>query len=185
MHPPCEAPSRSGTPDILIRPLREGDETQWYGYLSRQAVTEHTSWQLSSAADLAHLIRGYNTGREDSPLRFGLFDQHGLLVGSIGYNEVCRQHKRAEIAYDLDDRLWGRGIITRACAAVTQWGMKTMGFNRIQATVLDTNTRSARVLEKCGYAEEGLLRAFRFVRGEPRDFRIYSKVGDECAKSVR
>lgn len=97
-------------------------------------------------------------------------------MGSIGFNEISRQHRRAEIAFDLDDAYWGCGIMTRACAAVSAWGMESEGFVRIQATILDSNTRSSRVVEKCEYFEEGVLRSYRIVSGKPRNFRLFSLV---------
>jgi RimJ/RimL family protein N-acetyltransferase len=54
------------------------------------------------------------------------------------------------------------------------WGFGTRGYVRIQATTLETNAASARVLHKCGFEREGLMRNFRAVRGRPRDFWLYS-----------
>ena len=42
------------------------------------------------------------------------------------------------------------------------------------ATALESNERSARVLERCGYQREGLLRSYRLVRGQPGNFFMYS-----------
>jgi len=60
--------------------------------------------------------------------------------------------------------------------AMVEWCFSYLGAVRVQATVLDSNTRSARVLEKCGFQCEGLLRSFRMVRGHPRNFWIYSRL---------
>ncbi len=59
---------------------------------------------------------------------------------------------------------------------LTEWALRELGFARIQATVLDTNVASAGVLERCGFQREGLLRRYRLVRGEPRDFWMYARV---------
>ena len=37
--------------------------------------------------------------------------------------------------------------------------------------MLETNTRSERVLHNCGLSYEGLLRAYRLVRGVPGEFQ--------------
>jgi len=49
---------------------------------------------------------------------------------------------------------------------------------RVQATVLDSNLASRRVLERAGFHAEGLLAAYRVVRGEPRDFWMYARTRD-------
>ena len=45
---------------------------------------------------------------------------------------------------------------------------------RIQAAAVDTNVGSQRVLDRCGFVREGMLRSYRLIRGEPRDFWKYS-----------
>jgi ribosomal-protein-alanine N-acetyltransferase len=59
---------------------------------------------------------------------------------------------------------------------LTEWALTHAGLLRVQATVLTTNTRSVRVLERCGFDREGLLRRYRLVRGAPGDFWMYSRL---------
>ena len=54
-------------------------------------------------------------------------------------------------------------------------GLRDLGYARIQATVLDTNQASLRVLERCGFQREGLLHAYREVAGASRHFWIYAR----------
>ena len=55
-------------------------------------------------------------------------------------------------------------------------GIRRSIRERIQATVVDTNAASVRVLEKTGFAREGLLRGYRRVRGAPRDLWMYARL---------
>jgi ribosomal-protein-alanine N-acetyltransferase len=158
-----------------LRPLRRSDAADWYAYLSDPAVVEHTSWNLHDVSDLAPLFDSYASGSPTSQIRYAIVETAtARLLGTIGFHTVSDINRTAELSYDLAAAHWGRGIAPAACVAMTRWGFAQAGFVRIQATVLETNTRSARVLEKCGFVAEGLLRRYRMVRGEPRDFRIYS-----------
>ena len=69
-------------------------------------------------------------------------------------------------------------LLATACALDPkgpEWlGLVTAAMG-IQATVLDTNQASVGVLERCGFEREGLLRHYRQVRGEPRDFWMYAR----------
>lgn len=47
---------------------------------------------------------------------------------------------------------------------------------RVQATALQSNTRSRKLMERCGFECEGLLKSFRLVRGVPGDFWMFSHV---------
>jgi hypothetical protein len=61
---------------------------------------------------------------------------------------------------------------------MTHWGSSSLDLIRIQATVLETNSRSESVLVKCGYTYEGLLKSYRMVRGIPGDFKMYSYLAE-------
>lgn len=74
---------------------------------------------------------------------------------------------------------WGRGLATRLCEDVTRWGFDALDFIRVQATVFVGNERSDRVLLKCGFRHEGLLRSFRLVRGTPGDFNLYARLASD------
>jgi RimJ/RimL family protein N-acetyltransferase len=78
---------------------------------------------------------------------------------------------------------WGRGIAGAACRAALQWGFGDRGWQRIQATTLESNVASQAVLRRCGFALEGRLRNFRIVRGEPRDYLMFSVVPGDADQS--
>ncbi|OKB65966.1 GNAT family N-acetyltransferase [Serratia marcescens] len=170
-------PTRILLPDELgasLRPLERGDVHAWSAYLSRPGVTEHTSWGDVGAANLEKLVSGYAAGRD--ALRWGIVDSNDSLLGTVGLNEISREHGRAEIAYDLDPRHCGRGLATAAASAVVHWAHTALGLQRVQATVLDSNILSIAVLERVGLQREGLIRQYRRVRGQARDYWMYAAI---------
>jgi RimJ/RimL family protein N-acetyltransferase len=82
----------------------------------------------------------------------------------------------AEIGYWLAEPFWGRGIMTEAVIAVTEWAFAELRLVRLHAAVYARNPASARVLEKAGYALEGRLRARYFRDGEFIDGFLYASV---------
>ncbi|MEP6673220.1 MAG: GNAT family N-acetyltransferase [Chthoniobacter sp.] len=82
----------------------------------------------------------------------------------------------AEIGYWLGESLWGRGIVSEALAALTEWAFTELRVVRLQAAVYARNPASARILEKAGYAFEGRLRARYFRDGEFIDGLQYAMV---------
>lgn len=165
-----------GLDGLRLRPLQEADAAGWHAYLRDETVTRHTSWQLDGPDTLARLIRGYARPAESHSMRLAIVTADGELAGTIGLNEISLSARRAEIAYDVAPRYWRRGIATQACEALTVWALHELGFARIQATVLDSNLASSGVLARCGFQREGLLRHYRLVRGEPRNFWIYARI---------
>jgi [ribosomal protein S5]-alanine N-acetyltransferase len=162
---------------VALRPIVADDLAAWYGYLSEPAVFEHTSWDVKSPAELSHYAAG-EAPTPSSLLRLAIaLRATGELVGTAGFHTVSPQHRSAEMAYDLSPRYWGRGIATAICAALTEWAHEHAGILRVQATTLASNGRSQRVLQRCGFEREGLLRSYRTVRGQPGDFWMYAHLG--------
>jgi [ribosomal protein S5]-alanine N-acetyltransferase len=160
-----------------LRPLEHADMPAWYAFLRLPHVVEHTSWNLASVDDLRPSVDAYESDAPASAICFAIESvADAALVGSIGFNAVSVINRNAEIAYTLHPDWWGRGIATRCCRAVVAWGFSDQDYVRIQGTALDTNLASMRVLEKCGFEREGKLFSFRHVRGQPRDFWMYSIV---------
>ncbi len=106
---------------------------------------------------------------------------NGEAVGSIGLQLLdagrsgVSRHV-AEIGYWIGESFWGRGIVTEAAVALTEWGFQNLDLVRIHAAVYARNPASARVLEKAGFAFEGRERARYFKDGEIIDSLLYAKV---------
>ena len=109
----------------------------------------------------------------DPVMHFAICDTAGP-IGGIGLIAKAGdlQHS-AGVGYWLGKRFWGRGIATAALRVVTRYGFETLGLTRIEARVKTYNGASSRVLEKLGYAREGLLHQAVLKQGVPEDILIY------------
>jgi [ribosomal protein S5]-alanine N-acetyltransferase len=164
-------------PLAMLRELRADDLERWFAILSQPIVYEHTSWNVSTPADLRHYVDGQAAPTPSSAVRFAIVRRDGgELIGSAGFHTVSSQNRTAELAYDLAPEVWGQGIARAACESLTRWAFEPMGLLRVQATTLISNTRSQRVLDACGFEREGLLRRYRMVRGRPGDFWMYARL---------
>ena len=173
------APPRPCFPGLSLRQIERADLGAWYAYLTNPDVYRHTSWNLRSPDDLLPLFDAIESTDPDSIRRLAVIDDaSGALAGTIGLHTVSTVNRSAEIAYDLAPSHWGRGIASALCTSVTEWAFAA-GFMRMQAVVLTSNAGSARVLQKCGYRYEGLLRAYKMVRGTPGDFAMYARLATD------
>lgn len=84
----------------------------------------------------------------------------GRLIGTCGYCKWDKQHRHAEIGYDLWTEYWGQGLMPEALQALIRYGFEEMNLNRVEATTHTENQRSQRVLTKLGFQKEGLLREY-------------------------
>lgn len=160
---------------VYLRPLQAADIVRWVSYLHLPAVYEHTSWNFPTVEQLGGYLGCERSTDPAAGLRLAIaLKQSDELVGTIGFHSVMPLNHSAELTYDLHPTLWGRGIISAVGASVVGWAHHEAGCDRVQATVLDTNLASQRVIERLGFAKEGLLKHYRYVRGTARDFWIYS-----------
>ena len=69
---------------------------------------------------------------------------------------------------------WGRGIVTEAVKAFTDWALANFDLSRISAGVFEWNPASARVLEKAGFEFEGRMKKAVTKEGRIGDELIYA-----------
>jgi RimJ/RimL family protein N-acetyltransferase len=103
----------------------------------------------------------------------------GQAVGGIGAiaGEGISQYT-GQFGYWLGESLWGRGIATASVIAMAAHALAQPEFMRLEASVFSWNPASMRVLEKAGFAREGILRRSVFKDGQLIDSVMYAKVRD-------
>ena len=162
---------------VLIRPIEAEDIAPWRAYLLQPEVYQNTSWNFPSHADLEKYIWSGEHAVDQSYLRFAIAScADNQLVGTIGFHTIHDVNRSAELTYDLVPRMWGRGIATKVASDAVSWAHEHAGVIRVQATVLQSNIRSIRLIERLGFEREGLLRSYRMVRGTPGNFWMFGHV---------
>jgi ribosomal-protein-alanine N-acetyltransferase len=88
-----------------------------------------------------------------------VIEYQGIFVGGVGITPQSgwREHL-GEIGYWVGEDYWGKGIATAALRQMTDYGFINRNFRKLFASVLAPNIGSMRVLEKCGYQREGILK---------------------------
>jgi [ribosomal protein S5]-alanine N-acetyltransferase len=105
-------------------------------------------------------------------------------AGGIGFSPGTDVERySAEIGYWLGEPFWGRGIVAEALRLVSEYAFRTCNMLRLFAVPFADNARSIRVLEKAGYACEGILRASSVKYGVPRDQALYALINAEWRKT--
>lgn len=121
----------------------------------------------------------------DNPVRCFAITENGQIRGSVGYVPdagFCRHC--AEVGYWVAVDQQGRGLATEAMRALAEHLLMSRRFHRLRAMVLSENIGSMRVLEKCGFVREGVLRDSAIREGKWQDEMVYGILGpyrDEIA----
>lgn len=96
--------------------------------------------------------------KEDPPVSFGI-EYNGDLAGVAGLvlqYDIYR--KSAEIGYWIGEPYWNKGIATHAVKLIIAYAFDTLKLLKLYCGVFDTNTASQKVVEKCGFEKEGILK---------------------------
>lgn len=101
----------------------------------------------------------------------------GEACGGIGLRPGHGERAHgAELGYWLGRRHWGRGWMTGIVGTYLAWVVPALRLQRVEASVLDANPASARVLEKNGFQEEGLRRAAVLKADGLHDLRLFGRL---------
>lgn len=162
---------------FVLRPWRAGD----LDALVRHANDERVSAGLSqrfpfpyTRADAEEFLSGRVVAFDDPVFAIEI---DGEACGGIGAHPGKGDRARtAEFGYWLGPAHWGNGLMTRIVGVFAPWVMDELQLFRLQASVLDFNAGSARVLQKNGFEEEGVQRAAVFKRGVLHDLRLFARL---------
>jgi len=164
------------TPRLTLRALTPEDLDAIFRIQSDPVVTKYFGRPADSTpADtqkrLDLVFEGVRTG---TAIRWGLtLRGSDELMGSTGFWRWNKDHRWAEIGYELAAAYWGKGYMTEAHMATLRYGFDVMGLNRVEANVDPENKASIRVLEKLGFVREALLREHWYYQGLFTDTATY------------
>jgi RimJ/RimL family protein N-acetyltransferase len=102
----------------------------------------------------------------------------GLRVGGVE-DRFDPTAGEAALGYELDPSHWGRGYATEAAAALLRFGFETLGLHRVWSYHVAPNERSAAVLRRLGFRQEGRLRENEHLRGAWHDTIVYGLLQSE------
>lgn len=149
---------------LILRILTESDASQAYmnwmndPEIVRYLEVRFRSWTQEEIRD--DITRFANSG----VFLFGMFlrkasgEGEGPHIGNIRIGPVIARHSRAGIGIMVGDRgAWGKGFATEAIQAVTQFGLKKLGLQKVVAGVYEPNFGSTKAFQKAGFVIEAIL----------------------------
>jgi ribosomal-protein-serine acetyltransferase len=117
---------------------------------------------------------------------FVIFDvRDGTFLGSAGLSQINRTHRVANLGYWVRSSRAGRGVATSAVRLAAGFGLRKLGFNRLDIIVPVGNRSSQRVAEKVGAKQEGILRNRLVLQGKALDAVLYSMVAGDCESETQ
>ncbi|WP_433122252.1 GNAT family N-acetyltransferase [Arthrobacter koreensis] len=183
--------------DLILRPIRYRDRTEWNSVRSRNARWIGP-WEATNPLpggvlpSYAGMVRSLNQqARQDTALPFVITERQAgvrsspAIVGQLTVSSILWGSARmATLGYWVDEARAGRGIAPTAVALATDHCFRVLGLHRMEINIRPENMPSRRVVEKLGFREEGLRRRYLHIAGQWADHLSFALTAEEVPEGL-
>ncbi len=166
--------------DIFLIPTVEIEPKVLFEFIdsNREHFGEFLSWVpfIKTIEDEKNYIEKLNN--DETTIGFSVFYKD-KLVALTGFVEINKINKNAQIGYSLDKNFQGKGIMTRACKKIVEYGFKELDLQRIEIRAAVNNPKSKAVIKRLNAVYEGVSRNCYFLDGKFLDCEVYSVLKSE------
>ena len=174
------------TDRLILRMWNRRDAADLYAYAKNPNVGPNAGWKPhagigESREIINRVFRMHHTWAV-------VLRETGRVIGSVGLeDDPLRSGIRSkELGYSLSEDYWGQGIMTEAARRVIRYAFEDMKVEVLSIRTSDNNTRSQRVIQKCGFHYEGTMRkVVRMYNGTVREARFHSLLREEYEELSR
>ncbi len=164
--PPDSMETRLPTERLVVRPYAVEDAVPYLAFCLRNKAhllpyeDGNPALGVTALEEAADLLRAFSadwTARRAFFLGAWARDT-GQLVAQVYVGVVSWTLPELEIGYFVDVDHEGRGLATEAVRAALTFAFDRVGAQRVRLYCDETNVRSWRLAERCGFVREGHLR---------------------------
>lgn len=101
------------------------------------------------------------------------------FYGACGFNNLVKQHRKAEIGFWLLHEFWGQGIIPEALPLICDYAFTKMALHRIEAIVETENSSSKKIMHKLNFVHEGTMKEGEVKDGRFISLDVYAKLSND------
>jgi len=161
---------------VTLRNFRRTDKYRMAELANNEKVAINLRDAFPHPYSVADAQQFISTFIAQKPVQVFAIEYEGKYVGNIGLHKQDDVYgKSAELGYFIGEPYWNRGITTRAVNLICEYGFRELDLIKIFSGVFSFNTASQRVLEKCGFEREALLRNAVIKKGVICDEVRYAK----------
>ena len=161
-------------PNLSLRFATPDDAAALFELGRDPDVTRFFSWgPYSDPAEPLRYIESVGRQRDEGTrLEFVIVDPDDRPIGVTGLSEFSRRDRRAVVGTWLGKPHWGTGANADSKALILSLGFRHLGLLRTTALASPDNRRSIAALERLGFEQEGVLRAWHIHGGVARDCAV-------------
>lgn len=168
------------TERLILRSWKLDDVDDFYEYASNPNVGPNAGWEPHKTRDISMNI--LTKFIENDDVWAIVYKENMKVIGSMGlHNEDKKRCVNARmIGYVLSEDYWGIGLMTEGVTRAIKYAFEDEKVDLVSCYHYPFNNRSKRVIEKCNFKFEGILRsASKIYDGTIYDDCCYSITKDE------
>lgn len=159
------------TKRLILRPWKESDAAALFKYASDPDIGPVAGWSPhTSEENSLEIIRTVFAAPETYAVVLKGTDEPvgscGIMFSDSLHSAAMKQNE-AEIGYWIGKPYWGQGLIPEAVSALLKRSFEDLHLDTVWCGHYDGNTKSKRVIEKCGF------------RYHHTNYAVISPLGDE------
>ncbi len=165
------------TKRLQLRAISLQDAARLYALRTNEQVMRYLDRPMLGSLDAARemIERSVKDRQNGDGINWAISLQSSeLLIGTIGFWRMEKEHFRAEIGYMLLPDFQQQGLMQEAMEAVIDYGFQKMRLHSIEANVNPDNRASIRLLERNGFVREAYFKENHYYNGQFLDSVIYS-----------
>jgi ribosomal-protein-serine acetyltransferase len=169
--------------ELELRPLEEADAEElfalvnanrpylraWLPWLDQNTEVEHTRAFIRATRKQHADRNGFTCG-----IRW-----RARLAGVVGLHAIDWPNRKTSLGYWVAEAHQGRGLVTRACAALLPYLFEDLGLNCVEIGCAVGNARSNAIPPRLGFSREGVLRQREWLYDHFVDHAVYSLLASE------
>jgi RimJ/RimL family protein N-acetyltransferase len=158
-----DIPSKLETERLIIRPYRKGDGAAYFSLLqnNRDHLKEHldeaTTIKTEEEAEIKVREHHANWVARNSFV-MGVWKKESIYIGEMWMGPVKWDVPSFEIGWFLGKTYQGKGFATEAVKRCLVFLFEDLKAHKVIVKARETNVRSYKLAERCGFVKEGLLR---------------------------
>lgn len=148
--------------------LSHPEVIKYYGvsYTSKEAAKEQLEWFK-------------NLEKEETGIWWAISSkENSQFLGAVGFNNLSKIHRKAELGFWLLPEFWKKGIISEVLPEVVDFGFKDLNLHRVEAMVETPNINSKNVLKKMKFLHEGQMKDCEIKNGVFISIDIFARINE-------